>query len=128
MAFVVLRSGTFILVAVGLCLLTLCPSQGYIESGETSRHELLNRQVDLTQAEMMLSLLRSSVDGNIGPPMIESVLDAHGTALIIRQQNISRAITRDLQNGLVILEPRGTARPRAHRSEREGATWPRRVA
>jgi Putative zinc dependent peptidase (DUF5700) len=95
MAFVVLRSGTFILVAVGLCLLTLCPSQGYIESGETSRHELLNRQVDLTQAEMMLSLLRSSVDGNIGPPMIESVLDAHGTALIIRQQNISRAITRD---------------------------------
>ena len=40
---------------------------------ETSDRGSTNQQIDVRQAEMVLSLLRSSVDGNINPQMIESV-------------------------------------------------------
>lgn len=50
---------------------------------------------DFTQAEMMLRLLESAARGHIPSGLIDSVLNAHGTSLIIRQQNISRSVTRE---------------------------------
>ncbi|HJY30662.1 MAG TPA: DUF5700 domain-containing putative Zn-dependent protease [Pyrinomonadaceae bacterium] len=50
----------------------------------------------------MLDLLRSSVCGQADPHLIESVLNAHGTALIISQQNISRTVTREQYRTLLL--------------------------
>ena len=104
MAFDVLRSGTFILAAAALFLPVVCPfgTGTSIVVGETRPRESVDRRVDFIQAEMVLSLLRSSYDGKVNPQMIEPVLNAHGTTLIISQQNISRSVTREQYRTLLL--------------------------
>ena len=105
MAFGALKGGTFILTVLAQFWLTFCPVQtrdGFVVSDETNRRDAVNQQVDSTQAEMMLNLLRSSVVGRVDPRMVGSILDAHGTYLIISQQNISRTVTREQYRTLLL--------------------------
>lgn len=104
MAFDAMKSRLFIMIAIVLSLVMLCPfnSPTNMAAGAQDHSGRNIHQADFTQAEMMLSLLRSSVDGNVAPQMIESVLNAHGTTLIISQQNISRTVTRE-QYGKLLL-------------------------
>lgn len=104
MASDILRSGTFILAVASLFLSVACPfgSGSSIVVGETRSHESVDLHVDFIQAEMVLSLLRSSADGKVNPEMIESVVNAHGTTLIISQQNISRSVTREQYRTLLL--------------------------
>src|SRR5262245_29074358 len=83
MALAALNSKTFF-AALVLSLLISCPVISYG-----------SQRADVTQAETMLDLLRSSVCGQVDPSIIEAVLNAHGTGLIISQQNISRTVTRE---------------------------------
>jgi hypothetical protein len=55
----------------------------------------------------MLNLLRSSVVGGVDPRMVAAVLDAHGTYLIIGQQNISRTVTREQYRTVLLSVSRG---------------------
>ncbi|MFZ0063889.1 MAG: DUF5700 domain-containing putative Zn-dependent protease [Pyrinomonadaceae bacterium] len=105
----VLKSRVVIITTIVLSLLILCSLKSHtdIAARETNRHESANRQVDFTQAEMVLNLLRSSANGNVDPQMIEYVLNVHGTALIISQQNISRTVTREQYRVLLSALNRG---------------------
>jgi Putative zinc dependent peptidase (DUF5700) len=47
---------------------------------------------DLGQAELVLELLRDAAARRVTPADVDAVLAAHGTRLIIQQQNISRAV------------------------------------
>ncbi len=102
--FGVLKRKKSILAAIALFLMVWCPfgSHSSRVMEETSQGVSAKQQIDVRQADMVLSLLRSSGDGNIKPQMIESVLNAHGTFLIISQQNISRAITREQYRALLL--------------------------
>ena len=95
MALGTLKNGAIFLPAVVLLRLALCPAYlpGVVAAGEAVQRESVNREADFSQADMMLKLLRSSAGGNVDSMAVESVLNAHGTALIIGQQNISRAVT-----------------------------------
>ena len=50
---------------------------------------------DLEQADRMLALLRAASAGSPSHEAVASVLEAHGTDLILEQQNISRRVSRD---------------------------------
>src|SRR4029453_16762083 len=88
MALGVLKRKTSILAAIALFLLMCCPlgSHSSIVMEKTSQGVSATQQIDVSQADMVLSLLRNSGDGNIKPQVIESLLNAHGTVLIISQQ------------------------------------------
>ena len=103
------KTRVFFLAAIALLRLALCPdhSSGAVEVSEKLQHAQVNRQADFTQADMMLKLLRSSRSGNIDPLMMESVLNAHGTALIIDQQNISRRVTKEQYEIVILFLSRG---------------------
>ena len=62
-----------------------------IVSGYSEEHHNL---VDFSQAELMLRFLRSGAGVNTTEVKIDSILAAHGTQLIIQQQNISRRVTQ----------------------------------
>jgi putative zinc-dependent peptidase DUF5700 len=92
-----------LLCAISLGLPILCPlSDGRIVIGVAGTPRSLNRQIDVAQAEAMLVLLRSSVCGQVDPHLIEAVLNAHGTALIISQQNISRTVKSEQYRTLLL--------------------------
>jgi len=101
-AFDAVRTGTLFAVVV-LSVLTSSPfnSYGTTVVGDSGSQGSSNRQVDVTQAETMLDFLRSSVCGQVDPHMIDAVLNAHGTGLIISQQNISRTVTREQYRALL---------------------------
>jgi hypothetical protein len=52
-------------------------------------------RVDFAQADLMLDVLRSASRGPLSAKEIDAVLEARGTALIVAQQNISRAVSID---------------------------------
>jgi hypothetical protein len=79
---------------ITLLLLTLWPSEFHSKTQSRLSHSS-EPIADFNQAEMMLRLLQSSVRGPAPSELIESVLNAEGTSLIIRQQNISRRVTRE---------------------------------
>lgn len=99
-----MKSRAFMMTAIVLSVLTLCRFNSHTNTlaGSQDYSKRNIHQADFTQAEMMLSLLRSSANGTVAPQMIESVLNAHGSSLIISQQNISRTVTRD-QYGKLLL-------------------------
>jgi hypothetical protein len=61
---------------------------------------------DTSQAERMLELLRAARAGGVSPALRAAVLDAHGTDLVIQQQNVSRRVSKDqyriLLDGLLL--------------------------
>jgi Putative zinc dependent peptidase (DUF5700) len=89
------------ITSIVLALVMFCSSQSH---GKTLARLPPRRApvADFTQAEMMLRLLQSSAPGQISSKGIDSVLDAYGTSLIIRQQNISRSVTKDQYKFLLI--------------------------
>jgi hypothetical protein len=95
--------------SIMLAWLLLCPfePQGKTPGGVPQRG---GPAADFTQAEMMLRLLQSSARGQIPSDMIEAVLNAYGTSLIIRQQNISRSVSKD-QYKLLLLNLNGGQLP-----------------
>src|SRR5262249_29797768 len=50
---------------------------------------------DFSQAELMLRLFDQAAAGIVSPAMIDSLLSARGTELVIGQQNISRMVNTD---------------------------------
>ncbi len=50
---------------------------------------------DFEQADRMLALLTAASGGTVPAESVASVLEAHGTELILEQQNISRRVSRD---------------------------------
>jgi hypothetical protein len=80
-------------IPIMLASLVLCPSPPHGKTpGDPPRRNAPT--ADFTQAELMLRLLQSPY-GQAPSELIESVLNAHGTSLVIRQQNISRSVTKD---------------------------------
>ena len=63
---------------------------------------MVENQADFTQTELMLDLLRSSARGPATQAKVDVVLTAYGTQLIIRQLNISRAVTTDQYRALLL--------------------------
>jgi hypothetical protein len=49
---------------------------------------------DFSQAEAMLDFLRSCAADKPSPQAIDHIIDLPGTDLIVKQQNISRSVTR----------------------------------
>jgi hypothetical protein len=59
------------------------------------------RSADFEQTDRMLALLRLASSGPVPAREVVSVLDAHGTELILEQQNISRRVRRDQYRSLL---------------------------
>src|SRR5262245_59625198 len=64
---------------------------------------------DLEQAGLMLALLRSATSGPAPPSLVDSVMHARGTDLIVRQQNISRRVSPEQYRALLAALPGGEA-------------------
>jgi Putative zinc dependent peptidase (DUF5700) len=64
---------------------------------------------DTSQADRMLALLRTAGAGKVSAELTSSVLEAHGTDLVVQQQNVSRKVSKDqyrlLLEGLLAAEP-----------------------
>ena len=52
-------------------------------------------EADYSQADLMMRLLKQAGAGGVSSALVDSVLAARGTELIIEQQNISRTVTRN---------------------------------
>jgi len=63
------------------------------------------KEVDFSQAELMLDFLQGIAKGEHDPGKIEAILKAEGTDLVIMQMNIMRKVTKDqyrqVLNGLI---------------------------
>ncbi|MBI4501541.1 MAG: hypothetical protein HY700_10300 [Gemmatimonadetes bacterium] len=65
--------------------------------------------LNFTQADLFLRFLRAQAGGAVAPALLDSVLGSPGTALVIRQQNISRTVT--LEDYRTILLHAGDSTP-----------------
>jgi len=73
---------------------------------------------DFSQAELFLRFLRTEATGKNTTVVVDSILDHLGTALVIRQQNISRLVTPE-QYRTVLLHAGDTVAPALPASEGE---------
>lgn len=99
---VLLLCGINALFPVMECNLERNSQRGPLTSNEERK---IDRQIDFTQAEVMLDFLQSVKDGKPEQKKLEAVLNCEGTDLVIGQMNLARKVTRDqyrlLLSGLI---------------------------
>src|SRR5213078_2691259 len=81
-----------------------------VTSNTFAQSTAFRRSIDLSQAELFLRFLRAQATGGSTAPLVDSILHHPGTALVIRQQNISRSVTGE-QYRTVLLQAADSAPP-----------------